>query len=284
MRRSVVVLLTALALTSACSFSRQIQRRSNLMAYLYPAAESAPQPDPAGAKLQLPLKIGIAFVPPDGGAQGRWQGTWSASIPYDTEKKLLDIVKRSFKDRDWVGRIETIPSGYLSAGGGFTNLEQVARMLDVDVIALASIDQVQNSDPTRLSFLYLSVIGAYVLPLDRGETRTMIDVAVFDVGSRTFLLRAPGTSQVKDYATATTVDETLRAASEKGFEEAMKQVAVNLTSEVDRFKAAVATGERKDVDIVTEDGGSMKHGASLGWWSLLGGIALLPAIASRRKS
>ena len=63
--------------------------------------------------------------------------------------------------------------------------------LDVDVVALVSVDQLQSSDPGRLSFLYLSVIGAYTLPLDRNDTRTLIDAAVFHVPSRALLLRAP---------------------------------------------------------------------------------------------
>jgi len=281
MKRTVLLLLLAIAIAAGCSYSRQVHRRSNVMSYLYPKADEAPMLNPGGARLQLPLKIGIAFVPPES-VSGNAYGDWRSIFPAEQERALLEVVKRAFSGKDWVGRIEVIPSTYLTSGGGFANLDQVARMFNVDVVALASVDQAQNSNPTEISFLYLSIIGAYVLPLDTNETRTMIDVAAFHVPTRTFLLRAPGVSQVKGRSTAVTVAEALGEASERGFEEAMADVAKNLDKEVERFRSEVASGQRADVDIVTEQGGSVRQGAAAGWPAALAALAILAIALVRR--
>jgi rhombotail lipoprotein len=266
---------------AGCATSRQVQRRSNLMSYLYPEASGPQTPNPAGARLQLPLRIGLAFVPPDRG-QSRYAEDFRASFPAATETQLLNIVKRNFQGRDWVSDIVVIPSSYLVARGGFSNLEQVARLMNVDVVALASIDQLQVSNPRRASFLYLSIIGAYVLPLDKNETRTMIDVAAFHVPSRTFLLRAPGTNVITGTSAAMDVDAKLEERSVKSFEMAMADLSKNLSVEVDQFKAAVASGQVKNVDIVTKEGKSVRGGGSFGW--LGAAVALLALALVMRKS
>lgn len=282
MRHRAIIAFFAIVLLiglSGCSYSRNMRRSSSLMDYLYPNATEAPQPS-AQARLQLPLRVGIAFVPMRGTGSG-----WNNALPAETENKLLRIVQKTFEGRDWVKEVAIIPSSYLTAGGGFENLEQLARLFNADVIALASVDQVQNSDPTPVSFLYLSIIGAYTLPLDRNETRTLIDAAVFDIPSRTFILRAPGQSQVKGFSTAVGVNEALRDASYRGFEEAMEDLAKNLTGEVDRFKERVVSGERTDVEVINKSGQSIRQSGDFGLLEALASLVLGAAAWRRgRKS
>ncbi|HEX8154973.1 MAG TPA: rhombotarget lipoprotein [Thermoanaerobaculia bacterium] len=275
MRRLVLLALVLLVATS-CSFSRNVRRSSNLMSYLYPNGAEAP---PAGSDvaLKLPLRLGIAFVP-----AGGVNSYGDAIAPADVEREMLDVLKKSFSGREWVSQIVTIPSTYLMPGGGFENLDQVARMYNVDVIGLASVDQIQSSDPGRLSFLYLSVVGAYTLPLDHNDTRTLIDVAVFHVPSRTFLLRAPGTSHVEGHSTAVEVGETLREKSVKGLRLAMQDVTKNLDAEVNAFKASVISGERKDVDIVTRSGESVRRSGAFTWLEAAIALLLVAAILLRQ--
>jgi len=247
MRKSIVLLLLLLC---GCSFYGPQRRhfRSNLVDYLFP--DGMPS-RPRAARLQLPLKIGIAFVP-------------STPDPLDpqTEQRLLGIVRKAFTGRDWVGQIQVIPSSYLEPHGGYDNLDQVARLMDVDVVALVSVDQIQYSDPTMLSILYVSIIGEYLLPGDRNDTRTLIDVAVVDVPSRSFLLRAPGTSRIGGMATPVEAERRLRGKSDEGLRLAMLDLTKNLDAEVGSFKASVTTGERADVDIVTRDGKSLRAGGA----------------------
>ena len=271
MRRLIASTLVLCAL-SACSYSRHLERRSNLMSYLDGVEAPRANPD---VRLQLPLRIGIAFVPPES-VRGRWGGELMEPVyPPDAETRLLAIVKKAFTGRDWVSDIVVIPSSYLTPRGGYENLDQIARLMNVDVIALTSVDQLQVSNPRRTSFLYVSVIGAYVLPLDRNETRTLIDTAVFHVPSRALLLHAPGVSRITGSSTAMDVQAKLDERSLKGFEYAMQDLAKNLNREVDAFKASVASGERKDVDIVTREGKSVRGGGAFAWWDVLLAVAAL---------
>ncbi|HJV37227.1 MAG TPA: rhombotarget lipoprotein [Geothrix sp.] len=271
-------LAAALALLAflGCNMPETHVRRSSLMDYLYPKEKAAPMPNPAGARLKLPLKLGVAFVP-GGAASWRVQNLMAPG----QEKQLLDVVKRSFQDRPWISEIKLVPSAYLRPGGGFENMDQVARMYGVDVMALVSVDQVQNTDPRWYSFTYLSIVGAYMLPGDANDTNTLIDAAVYDVASHTFLLRAPGQSQVKGSSTWAYREKQLREHSAKGLELAMADLAKNLDAEVGAFKAEVARGERKDVDVVDRQGVSLRQsggrnfGGGTGWIEALGALLIL---------
>ncbi len=242
--------LCAVLLLAGCSWAPHSRHyRSNLVDYLYPhGVRDAPR----AARLQLPLRVGLAFVP-------------AAPSPVDelAEQRLLDIVRKAFTGRPWVGEIRTIPSHYLEIEGGYENLEQVASLMDVDVIALVSVDQIQYNDPTALSILYISVVGQYLLPGDRNDTRTLIDVAVVDVGSRHFLLRAPGTSHLTGFATPIDGERKLRNKSDEGLRRAMLDLTKNLDTEVGNFKSSVVAGERADVDIVTKEGKSLRGGGAI---------------------
>ena len=241
-----------LLLFCGCSFYGPQQRhyRSNLVDYLFPGGR--PSPSRTAARLQLPLKVGIAFVPGE-----------PQTVDPQQEQRLLGIVRKAFVGRDWVGQIQIIPSTYLLPRGGYDNLEQVARLMDADVVALVSVDQIQYSDPTALSILYLSIVGEYVLPGDRNDTRTMIDVAVVDVHSHSFLLRAPGTSRIGGMATPVEGARVLRSKSGEGMRLAMVDLTKNLDTEIGSFKATVASGERNDVDIVTREGKSIRGGGAV---------------------
>ncbi len=276
-RRILITALLGLVLLLGCSFARQVHRRSNLMSYLYPKATEAPQPSTQGVRLRLPLRVGIAFVPSEA-PSGPYGGA-SAALPGTVEKSLLNVLRDAFKSRDWVKEVVVIPSTYLTPGGGFANLDQVSQMFGVDVIALVSIDQFQSSDPYPISFLYLSIVGAYVLPLDHNDTRTLIDTAVFYVPARRFLLRAPGQSRITGHSTAVDVADSMRERSYRGLSMAMTDLSVNLSKEVDAFKQDIISGERNDVDVINKQGTSIRTSGSIGWlWAL----SLLLVVAMRR--
>jgi rhombotail lipoprotein len=278
------LLLTLLAFLG-CNAPQTTARRSSLMDYLYPKQQSAPTPNPAGARLKLPLRLGIAFVP-GGSSSWRVQGLMAPG----QEKQLLDVVKQSFRDRPWVADIKLVPSTYLRTGGGFENMDQIARMYGVDVMALVSVDQIQYTDPKWYSFTYLSIVGAYVLPGDANDTRTLIDAAVYDVASHTFLLRAPGQSQIKGSSTWANREVQLREHSQRGLQVAMVDLAKNLDAEVAAFKAEVASGERKDVDVVDRQGvslhqsGGRNFGGSSSWLEAMAALLLLGAGLRLRRA
>jgi hypothetical protein len=79
--RTIAALLT-LTLLAGCSYARQVHRSSNLMAYL-DLDRGQPRPATEGVRLQLPLRIGIAFVPP--GQRPQQFGRIDAVIPGASE-------------------------------------------------------------------------------------------------------------------------------------------------------------------------------------------------------
>ena len=279
-----VLAAASLAAGVGCLPPRTETHRSGLMDYLYPKRTQAPVPDPAAARLHLPLKLGIAFVP---SGPETWRAPRSEAV--FGEKPLLEIVKTAFADKPWIKSISIIPSTYLTDRGGFDNLDQVARMYGVDVMALVSVDQIQYTNPRWYSFAYLSILGAYVLPGDQNDTRTLIDAAAFDVPTRTFLLRAPGQSIVKGSSTLVNRDQKLRENASQGLELAMKDLAGNLAREVDAFKADVASGGRGDVDVIDAQGQSLRSsggkqfGGAFGALEALAGLALAAAAWRRRR-
>lgn len=278
-----LIILFSAALLASCATQSEIRRRSDLMAYLYPQATAAPQPQ--RARMQLPLRMGIAFVPA-GSGQPRMYGAGLPAPQYaapvvarQEEAALLNVVRKTFEGRDWVQGIVVIPSSYLTPHGGFDNLDQVAHMYGVDVIALASVDQIQYVNQSRIA--YLSIIGSLLLPLERNETKTLIDVAVFHVPTRTFLLRAPGTSSLKGHSNSIDEAKVLRNRASQGLEAATLDLSRNLDTEVAEFKAAIVTGERKEIEIVNAKGESIRTSGSFRWIELL--IAFFTLLLGGRR-
>jgi rhombotail lipoprotein len=271
-RPALALLLPLVVTINGCATwyaPRQIHRRSSLLEYLAPhGAVTHGGP----ARLQLPVKIGVAFVPTQG-----------EPLDADSQERLVEIVAKAFAGRPWVGAIRTIPSDYLEPGGGYENLQQVASLMDVDVVALASVDQIQNNDPTALSILYLSVVGEYLVPGDRNSTHTMIDVGVVDVASRSFLFRAAGRSHLSGMAAPVDRDRILRGKSDEGFRQAMVDLTANLDRHVVELKTSVAAGTRFDVDIITREGKSIRGGGAFDGPTTCALLVLLAAVCLRSR-
>jgi len=112
----------------------------------------------------------------------------------------------------------------------------VASLLNLDVVALISYDQVQHADASGWSFLYWTGVGAYVIEGDRFEVLTAVECTVFDVRSRRLLMRASGTATNKGEATMVAFGEKSREGRGKSFAEAMDQMIGALQKEVQRFR------------------------------------------------
>ncbi|MEW6600488.1 MAG: rhombotarget lipoprotein [Nitrospirota bacterium] len=232
-RRLITMFAVSLILSfvlTGCLTPDPTRHYSSVVQYLYPDQPAAPQ-EPGVPLLSLPLNVGIAFVPEP-----------KNQVPYLTEKEKLELMKELggyFKKYDFVKRIEYIPSQYMVQDGGFTNMDQVALMFGVDVIALISYDQVQFTDRGVASITYWTLIGVYVVPGEKNTTHTMLDAAVYDVRSRKMLFRAPGVSHIKGVATPVNITEQLRIDMKLSFDEARVNLAANLDEQLDLFKDRV---------------------------------------------
>jgi rhombotail lipoprotein len=264
--------LTLSTLSGCATWLNQSSRtqRGTVVEYLYPKGDR-PTLAPTVPELRLPLRVGIAFVP----------GERFGDLSEAERDQLLNRVKSAFANRPYISAIEVIPSAYLRAGGGFDNLEQAARMFNVDVVTLLSYDQVQFNDSNRLSLLYWTIVGAYLVNGDQFDVNTLVDASVFDVKSRNLLFRAPGTSQIKGSSPMVKFTEASRAARGEGFRQAIDSLIPQLDKQLEAFKVRVR--EEKVARIVEKPGYSRSGGDSgLAGLGLIG-IAAAFALARQRR-
>lgn len=272
-KKSLLALVSAALLLTGCSTfwdwsgGGRNGTSSSLVDYLYPNGEVPPDIQDTIPHLELPLRVGIAFVPGQAGP---------GSISEATKMHLLEQVKSNFMDREYIAHIEVIPDTYLRSSNGVTGMQQVARLYSMDVMALVSYDQVAHSAETTSSFLYWTIVGAYVVKGNKNDVQTFVDTAVFDVATRKLLFRAPGVNEVKSSSTLVDVERDVRAAQQKSFELAMADMTVNLDKELSTFKERIKSDGSVRVTRVSgaEGGGGV---ADTNFLLLLTGLLLLSA-------
>ncbi|MBK6852608.1 MAG: rhombotarget lipoprotein [Burkholderiales bacterium] len=202
---------------------------ASVLSFLYPGKDT---PEPASAQvaeIKVPFRIGVVFVPDE-------KLVADQRLPEPERQMLAGKVRDAFASYPFVSRIEAVPSLYLQPGGSFANLDRVAALLNLDVLALISYDLVQHADATGWSFLYWTGVGAYVIEGDRYDVLTAVECTVFDVKSRRLLMRAAGTARDKGEASLISFGEKARAARSKSLGIAVDQMTLALKGEVARFR------------------------------------------------
>jgi rhombotail lipoprotein len=262
------------------TFSQKHGRSSSIVNFLY-SKNSHTIADQTIPVLNLPLRVGIAFVPPNSAGRGNYNFDESG-LSEMQKTVLMQKVRASFKAYPFVQSIEVVPSSYLRDEGGFENLDQLRGLLGIDVIVLLAYDQVQFTNDSFLSLAYWTIVGAYVVEGNKNDTHTLMEAAVYDIPSRHLLFRAPGASQVKGRSTAIAINEELRAASAQSFDDAIKDVIKNLDTQLADFRERVknAPGE---VKIVNKPGYSGGGAFDAAWAAAFGLIALARWLCLRRK-
>jgi rhombotail lipoprotein len=274
-----LILLTSTMLVSACTGLWQAyaggERRgvsSSLVEYLYPAGEEPPPITETIPRLELPLRVGLAFVPSS-------TQTEMTFLSEATKTSLLEQVRQQFLDREYIAGIEVIPETYMRTGTGFTSLQQVSRIYNLDVIALVSYDQVVASDDTKSSFFYWTIIGAYLVEGSKNDVQTFVDTAVFDIPTRQLLFRAPGIDKMSSKSSLIDSAEDLRETRTASFGRAMDDMSENLVTELNKFEFRIEN-EPTVAEVVPQPGGSGGGGATSPFAFLLLFAALL---RSRRE-
>jgi rhombotail lipoprotein len=242
----------AALLALGCATPETVQRRSSLASYLgaKPAPPTAPAQGPA--EVELPFRLGIAFVPADP-TQSRGDfapANQLGPLGPGQEPELLAKVTASFAQKPWARDLKSIPSLYLAKGGGWEDLDRVARSFQVDVIALVSVDQVQFSNPKWYAWTYWTLVGAYMVKGDKNDTTTVVDAAVYHVPSRTLLFRAGGLGTAKGTSTWSGREDAFRQQSRESLALAMTDLSASLDREAAAFRQAVARGARTDIRLV----------------------------------
>lgn len=268
----IAIALIALMLTGCSTMwnwsgGARIGTSSSLVDYLYPDGQEPPNVEPTIPYLELPLRVGIAFVPGQSG-----HGTISEA----TKMRLLEKVKAEFVEREYISHIEVIPDTYLRSSKGITGMQQVARLYGADVMALVSYDQVAVSEENPSGLLYWTIVGAYLIKATSNEVQTFVDTAVLDVDTARLLFRAPGVHTMSDRSTLVEAGEVVRKARDESFAVAMEQMTGNLTIELDRFQERV----KEDPSVAQTGWRPGSGGGSIGWLTLV----MLALISSRTRS
>jgi rhombotail lipoprotein len=240
---------------------------SSLVDFLYPDGRVPPAVSDTMPYLELPVRVGIAFVP----AEGR------ETISAAEKQKLMEQAADAFRDRDYVQSIETIPDNYMRSARGVSGMQQVAALYGVDVMALVSYDQMSFSGERESAVMYWTIVGAMFVKGNRNEVQTMIDTAVFDVETARLLFRAPGVHRHQRNVTLLESDRDLRKLREEGFVAATDDMIVNLDGELDDFRAEVDEGRR--AQVAWREGHT--GGGGFGWPMI--GLLILVLVAHRRR-
>lgn len=204
---------------------------SSLVDYLYPDGRVPPKHDQTVPHLEVPLHVGLAFVP---AGSNNTPGLTEAS-----KAGLLEQVRQRFADRDFISQITIIPDTYLRSSKGFEGVDQIARLYGLDVMALVSYDQVASSDDNRASIFYWTIVGAYLIKGSDTDVQTFVDTAIFDVNTHKLLFRAPGVHHAERSTTLVGSGKQLREAREQSFAAAMADMTGNLETELDSFRERI---------------------------------------------
>lgn len=230
-RPMTIALVALLLLSTACAVHRS-QLKSNALEYLYPEGRDAAAP--TDVKLELPVRVGIAFAP----STSTVRDTFSES----QKQALLTRIAEAFREREGIASVEPIPSTFLQPEGGFDNVDRLVPAFGVDLIAIVSYDQFQFSESGRSSWAYWTLVGAYVVKGEKNQTRTMMNTVVYDIPSRAMLFNASGSSSVSGKSLPVQIDKALRERSEQGFEAATDDLITSMNTALDAFQSQAATG------------------------------------------
>jgi rhombotail lipoprotein len=235
--RLVAVGVLAVGLSGCAAMFQGFDRRhhaasSSLVEFLYGHGDMPPIA--SEVHLELPIRVGVSFLPGNGGEQ---------PSAIDREK-VLAAIRDNFKSRPYVTEIVPIPDYYLRTNGddGLTQIEQVSRLNQLDLFALVSYDQITDSSMNKSSLAYLTILGAYFVQGDRDETHTLLDLAVVDPRTRLLVLRSGGTSTLKGSTTLIEADRHETAQRSRGFEIATANLVENFRRELTDFEGRVREG------------------------------------------
>ncbi len=282
--RTIVMTTLALYLFGCAAFFPQTQHKQfgSVVDYLYGEKADPVEMHPDVTTLHIPVRVALAFVPSQSWTNG--------DISEEERLRLLERVRSAFEGRSFIATMELIPSAYLKSHGGFANLDQIARMFNVDVVVLLSYDQVQFNDSNALSVLYWTILGAYIIHGDQYDIQTMLDATVLDVHSHKLLFRAPGVSSIKGAAALATFSARSRAARLEGYNQALEQLIPNLQKELEGFRERIKEKTDSTIQIQYREGyqnqssGTSGGGGSFDIFTLLLSLVGVVLFARRRVS
>jgi rhombotail lipoprotein len=203
-----------------------------LVDYLY--GDTEPPQATAQVELQMPIVIGLTFLPTA-------RGSGPTAVERDA---VLQSIRERFSKLAYVRDIVIVPDYYLGnrRGSGFDELQRVAQLQRLDVIALVSHDQLSQTSQNKRSLAYLTIAGAFLVRGNEQATHTLLDLAVVEPRSRSLLLRSGGTSSLQQSSTAIELQTHRDRQQTQGFAQATEVLNDNFARELVAFEKQVREG------------------------------------------
>lgn len=226
--KNLLLTIAVLCLTGCASLGLDQKRHiksTSLISFLYPDKDFPSEN--SMPHLQLPLNVGLAFIPPTSG---------SAEPTQAFQQQLLSQVKSEFSDKDYINKIVIIPSMYLKHGRNAIELEYLKQMFQIDVIALVSYDQITRRADNLKSLTYFTVLGAFIFKGSEFDTSTLLDLAMVDIDTKVILLRAAGVANARDDFKESHVNKKYHQLTRKNFNTAIGALSDNLKLAVNQFE------------------------------------------------
>lgn len=294
MKKTIIFVTICMLLAAGCACAGTVQteqRESNLAAYLFGGTQ--PSSPAQKVPLTLPARVGVAFVPGDPA---------TAPIPETTRKEVMDSVRAELaRHTKYVASTQAIPSSYLRPKGGISDLEQVARQFEVDVIVLLAANQFQRNERNSLAaFLDLTVIGYFALPGTTVDTATVLEAAVYHVPSRALIFRADGAAETSSLATGYGTEGRKQRDAVTSISGASKKLVTSIAEALlkfEKFDVANAEEIRPQAEAPEQKGTAQENywgrvsryrstgGGSMDaiWLIVMGGAALCSARIRARR-
>jgi rhombotail lipoprotein len=227
-------LLVLITLTGSCVTTRSKEPykhlKTSIIRFLGPVEKNNPEKkETSEATITVPLKVGIAFVPSND----------FGDFPEKERMNLMQEIAPEFENYKFVESIELIPSLYLEKEGGFSNLDRLQELFDINVIVLLSYDQSQFADSGAWSITYWTIVGAYIVKGEKNDTHTLIDASLFHIQSRKMLFRAAGINHLKSRATPINFTEQVRKDSLDSYHQARVDLTKNLKEKLYSFRKMI---------------------------------------------
>jgi rhombotail lipoprotein len=210
--------------------------KTSIIRFLDPEENTTKNQEAMDLTITVPLKVGIAFTP---------SLDYGEDFPEKERMNLMQKIASQFKEYKFVESIEMIPSLYLEEGGGFSNLDKLRQLFDIDIIMLLSYNQSQFKDTGALSITYWTLIGIYFVKGEKNDTYTLMDAALFHIPKRQMLFRASGNNHIKNSATPINLSEQAREDSLNGFRQASMDLTKNLQEKLYNFRKVIRSSSGK---------------------------------------
>ena len=235
---------------NACVFhcGQSTHASTPLVEFLYGDDRNVPKRD-AEVTLNLPIRVGLAFLPARSGDPD--DGPTAAQ-----RERILSSIRQNFAGLPYVADIVPLPSYYFdySNHDGMRQLQQLARLQRLDLMALISYDQRSATSENRRAITYLTIVGGMIFEGTHNETRTVIDLAVVEPNGKSLVLRAGGVSSGSGSSAAIDQSHALAKQQRVGFDQATGQLIANFRTELADFETRVRAGTA-DVKVVRQPRG-----------------------------